>query len=205
MDNKKIEVKNVYVVRAKPHYEDREDEFLSGMLSIGWPGIGDVEGCDREEIRKRLIDSQDDPKALKITQIHNFINLPVGTIVLTPSIKNRDIHIFITTSGYKYNKAHKEVNPHKIACRHVKTIDRESISGDLIRSINAGRKTVTNLSKFASEVSELINERATKVEKEVNNFDKEIIKTLRDLLKSEDENVRLQAAINLHKVTKGEK
>ena len=94
--------KKIFVVRAKPHHHDREDQFLAGTISIGWPIEESLKGKDWHEIRKLLKPTYPEIKKMSVTQVHNFVNMPIGSIILTPSYKNRDIHIFETISDYSY-------------------------------------------------------------------------------------------------------
>ena len=44
-----------WAVRPNPCHINRMHEFLAhGMVAIGWPGLGDLTGVDRDEIRRRL-------------------------------------------------------------------------------------------------------------------------------------------------------
>jgi len=46
---------NLFVMGANPAFEGRLKEFLEdNYVSIGYPGIGDLEGADRDEIADRL-------------------------------------------------------------------------------------------------------------------------------------------------------
>ncbi|MGG3805352.1 hypothetical protein [Metabacillus fastidiosus] len=45
----------VFQMKYRPHGEDRYEQFLKeGIVGIGWPGIGNLKGQTKEEIKKRL-------------------------------------------------------------------------------------------------------------------------------------------------------
>ncbi|MEK5528583.1 hypothetical protein MKX79_04200 [Viridibacillus sp. FSL R5-0468] len=46
---------NIFQIKTKPHGADRLNEFIHGeFISIGWPGMGSLEGITKEELRERL-------------------------------------------------------------------------------------------------------------------------------------------------------
>ena len=103
---------NVFVLRAKPSGIDREDQFLDGTISIGW-GVGEsLKGMSRDTIEQKLIAKYGNFKAVNVTQVCFFVSLPIGSIILTPSNKSRDIHIFKTTSEYIYTPENETEGTH---------------------------------------------------------------------------------------------
>lgn len=195
---------DVVVVRAKPHLIDREDQFLAGDASIGWPDIGDLASADRTAIEtalKKHYPSQ--ALSIRVSQIHRFVNLPVGSIMLTPSYQTRDIHVFRTTSTYHYRPEwEKEGNPHTIAVEHVRTVPRSAFPDQVQRALLAAKKTVTNFSKYEQLIYPIVS--GNWVPQDQSDHDSstpdevaEAVQTLRELLKSEDDQVRLHAAVAL--------
>lgn len=205
-----ISVKHVYMVRCIPTGINKEIDFLNGTLSVGWPCLGDLTGKDKNEVEKIFYENY----SKDFTQLYNFITIPIGSIVLTPSTKNRDIHIFQTTSDYIYNEEQEienhnvpnpleKGNPHQLHATLLKTVSRDVFYRTLKGPILAARRPVTNLSKYADRVELIVNDDTTKPTKIPNNYKDEAIETLANLLNSEDENIRLQAALNLLKIDKG--
>lgn len=48
---------NIFQIKTKPHGKERLNDFIQGeFLAIGWPGIGDLNGTSKSEVRKRLED-----------------------------------------------------------------------------------------------------------------------------------------------------
>ena len=46
---------NIFQIKTKPHGNERLNDFVQGeFLAIGWPGIGDLMGISKDELRKRL-------------------------------------------------------------------------------------------------------------------------------------------------------
>lgn len=199
--------KNVFVIRAKPHGTNREDQFLSGTISIGWPTKESLEKMDWKAIEKTMKPLYPDISTISITQIHNFVRMPVGSIILTPSYKNRDIHVFETISGYSYipEWSTDEIgNPHTIKVNYLKTLIRDHFSETVNRALLAAKKTVTDFSKYSNEIlliisNEFENAICPKNEKASQEKDAELEarNTLKELLKSSNEEIRLKAALAL--------
>ncbi len=199
--------KKIFVVRARPHGIDRENQFLSGTISIGWPTQESLGDKDRDDLEKILKNIYPDITPMTITQIYNFVKIPAGSIILTPSYKNRDIHMFETVSEYLYNPEWFDEqigNPHTIKAKHLKTLTRDHFSEIVNRALLAAKKTVTNFSKYSNEIHMAIEDEShyihdTKRPKSAQNSDAEIEarQTLQELLKSSDEEIRLKAALAL--------
>ena len=65
--------KKYLLVRAKPDNKDREDQFLKGILSIGWPNTGEFKEFSRRYLENLLENFEYNKTA--ITQIESFINV----------------------------------------------------------------------------------------------------------------------------------
>ena len=194
----------IVVVRAKPNLVNREDQFLGGVASIGWPDTGDLAGADRSAIERTLKEHHpSNALSIRISQIHKFVNLPVDSIILTPSYETRDIHAFRTTSSYQYRREWvSEGNPHTIAVQHIKTLPRRAFPDRVQRALLAAKKTVTDFSKYESLISSVLIDGPAPKEQtgqhaSAPDAEAEAVRTLRELLSSKDEKVRLQAAIAL--------
>lgn len=196
-------MKKVLCVRAKPHDVNREKQFVAGDISIGWPKTGDLNGADRATIQSALEkDRPNGASSLKVSQIHNFVHLPVGSLVLTPSYETRDVHLFRTKSDYRYRKDwRKGGNPHTIEVEHIKTVSRDAFPEEVQRALLAARKAVTDFSKYEPAISAIADGQgprggwppSTAASPEA----VEARNTLRELLSSKDEHVRLNAAMAL--------
>ena len=131
-----------------------------------------------------------------------FVNMPVGSIVLTPSIKDKaQVHIFKTSSAYQYDKSadnDERGNPHFINVTHVKTVSRANLPPAVIRSLSGARKTLSRISQYFDLLDEYISsdfDAESVVTYAVSEGKTEAFNVLYELLNSEDENVRLKAAI----------
>jgi len=189
---------NVYILRSKPHYNNREDEFLNGKISIGWPCNHNLNLKKRSDLeiilKKRYLDISE----VNISQVEQFINMPKNSIVITPSIKDKSqVHIFKTTSTYQYDlsKDNEEIgNPHFIDANLIKTIKKTELPEDVRKSLSGARKTVSNISKH----SKIIEYFLIKEDDTSNNTQREKgLKVLEELLKSNNEEIRLKASIEL--------
>lgn len=196
--------KSAFVIRAKPHGTNREQQFLGGTASIGWPRTGSLKGADRAAIERALkVGHSDSATSLSMSQIYNFVHLAVGSLVLTPSYETRDIHLFRTKSAYHYRKAWVEAgNPHTIAVEHLKTVSRDVFPEDVRKALLAAKKTVTDFSKYEAAISAIADARnldpgGHTATTEISGLREEAVRTLRELLSSKNERIRLQAALAL--------
>jgi len=188
--------RNYLLVRAKPHGEDREDEFKNGTASIGWPMGISFENFTREDLEKTL--KKEWKGKTSITQILNFITLKSGDIILTPGINEKKIYIYKVKSSYQYqSQKERNGNPHTVLTDLITTVSYDDIPDQLRRSIKAGRRAVTNLIDYSKDIELLLNEEF-KTSKEINDDLKErSFEILKELLDSDNENVKLQAALGI--------
>ena len=189
---------NIYILRSKPHYNNREDEFLNGRISIGWPCNHNLNLKKRPDLeiilKKRYLDMSE----INISQVEQFINMPNNSIVITPSIKDKSqVHIFKTISTYQYDssKDNEEIgNPHFIDVNLIKTIQKLELPEDVKKSLSGARKTVSNISKHSKLMESFLSPKDDILypQKREN-----VIKVLEKLLHSDNEEIRLKASIEL--------
>ncbi len=151
----------VFVVRAKPHGVDREDQFLSGIASLGFPGIGQLQNLGKAEILNRLR-TPFEGDSLAATQIANFVALQPGAILLSPSYRTRAIHVFSVIGNYRYVAEwdnDETGNPHTLAVKLLATLERDVFSEAIQSALLSARKPVTNFKKYSDEISHLIQQR----------------------------------------------
>lgn len=96
-----------WVVRPKPYHEDRMADFLwDGIVALGWKGLGNLKGCNRAEIKKRLLLNWDgQPSAQDVgrvaTEFHRLANeMTGGDLVIVP--QEADVHIAVVRGPYEY-------------------------------------------------------------------------------------------------------
>ena len=193
---------NAYILRAKPHGKNQENEFLDGRLSVGWPCDASFEGMNREELSSILTMKYHDITETSVSMVDLFVKMPIDSIVLTPSLQNRSlIHIFRTVSMYKYDHladADDKGNPHFIDAVFLKTVSRDSLPKAVLRSLSGARKTLSRISQHYDLLDDFVS----------SGFDAnldvlplaidtrtEAMNVLSELLNSENDSIRLQAAI----------
>lgn len=192
----------VFVVRSKPHNIHREEQFLTGIISIGWPTQMSLKEKGRRELEEVLRSKYPDISQLSVTQVFEFVRIPVGSIILSPSYETRDIHLFKTTSEYRYVSewSTNEIgNPHVLDAEYIKTVPRSIFSDKVKTALLAAKKTVTEFSKYGNELLGVINDDASIIDTAVvsTSPEMEAKETLRALLKSENDEIRLKAALAL--------
>jgi predicted Zn-ribbon and HTH transcriptional regulator len=192
---------SAFILRSKPSGYDRETQFKNGKISIGWARGCSFEGLTRNKLSEVLSDKT---SATTLSMVQLFVHMPVGSIVLTPSLENSNlIHIFITTSTYKYDASsdNKEIgNPHYIEANFLKTIPKKSLPNEVLHSLSGARKTLSRISQYYDVLTSFIN-RGFDVEDEKihssSNCDEmksEAMKVVFELLSSQNEEIRLKAA-----------
>jgi predicted Mrr-cat superfamily restriction endonuclease len=194
----------VLLLRAKPNMIDREDQFLDGLLSIGWGLLGDLRGKIKEEVAKLMAEKYpENTGALSTSQVFLFSQLPVGALVLTPSYQTRDIHVFRTKGEYLYDATREaDGNQHTIEAEHIVTVRRSAFPEQICRAFLAARKPVTNFTKYRRAIDACIadpgaQELSVQRDDTRSQAEGEAREALRALLKSDIEDVRLRAALGL--------
>ncbi|EGR2498666.1 hypothetical protein DYC00_18465, partial [Vibrio cholerae] len=193
---------NAYILRCKPHGFNREQEFLDGRISIGWPCGTSLANKSREEVANDLAKRYPDLSEISVSMVNLFVDIPTNSIVLTPSIKNKAlIHIFKTTSTYQYDAAadNNDVgNPHYVMAKYLKTVARADLPSAVVRSLSGARKTLSQISQHYDLLDDYIaSDFEAEVESEVSisGNKAEALNVLYELLASNNENIRLNAAI----------
>ena len=192
---------SAFILRSKPSGYDRETQFKNGKISIGWARGCSFEGLTRNKLSEVLSDKT---SATTLSMVQLFVHMPVGSIVLTPSLENSNlIHILITKSTYKCDASsdNKEIgNPHYIEANFLKTIPKKSLPNEVLHSLSGARKTLSRISQYYDVLTSFIN-RGFDVEDEKihssSNCDEmksEAMKVVFELLSSQNEEIRLKAA-----------
>jgi hypothetical protein len=193
---------NAYILRAKPHGKNQETEFLDGRLSVGWPCDVSFKGLNREELSSILNKKYHDITETSVSMVDLFVKMPVDSIVLTPSLHNRSlIHIFRTTSLYKYDhlaETDDKGNPHFVDAIFLKTVARDSLPNAVLRSLSGARKTLSRISQHFDLLDDFVSSgfdaNLDALPLAIDNRT-EAMNVLSELLNSENDSIRLQAAI----------
>lgn len=187
-----------YILRAKPHGKNKENEFLNGRLSVGWPCGEDFKGKSPEQLSPIITKHYPKITATSLSMVNLFVNMPVDAIVVVPSLQDRSlIHIFRTVTTYKYDgSADCDVkgNPHFVNAELLKTVVRSNLPKAVFNSLSGARKTLSSISQHYEILDEFIKT-DFKVDPKLENNYAKAMNILSDLLNSENENIRLNAAI----------
>ena len=97
-----------WAVRPNPRHINRMGEFLAnGMVAIGWPGLGDLTGVDRDVIRRRLEPqpyTRGGPRQVgrESGELDRFVNeMRIGDFVVVPN--DAEIYVAEVVSHYVYS------------------------------------------------------------------------------------------------------
>lgn len=152
---------NAWLVRPYPHNTDirRIDEFRQGnMVAIGWPGIGDLTGKSREDIKQILSGKPYELSGLGLgnayATIDIFVNqMAIGDLVLVPD--GEDIYFAEICSDYfmdaKYD-CDATGYPHQRRVKWLQSVSRYALSKQLRSSLKVHR-TTADLSKHYDEIA----------------------------------------------------
>ncbi|MBU9713201.1 hypothetical protein [Evansella tamaricis] len=205
---------NIFQIKTKPHGTDREAEFIHDkFIAIGWPGIGDLTGVGRAEIKERLknnypYDGQKLGYCLGV--VNAFVNtMEERDIVLMSSTRNDHVHIGVV-GPYRYEENYdnkKDGMCHQRSVEWTKFIPRRDLN-DKVQELLRNRGTLTQF-KYPVEMAELDSFDETgsfQTEVDVPTVPEEIIqkalRVLEEELDSTDPDRRLAAAVELLRFSK---
>jgi len=155
---------NIFQIKTKPHGTFRLNEFLqNNFISIGWPGIGNVEGVQKEEIRERLLNTYYGGRYEENTRT---ISVDLGNVwAFVDTMKSEDIVLFhghqsnvhiVEVGPYKYVEKldnNKDGMCHQREFKMLATVDYDSLNPKL-QELLRHRGTVTKF-KYPLEDAEL--------------------------------------------------
>jgi predicted Mrr-cat superfamily restriction endonuclease len=154
-------MKNAWLVRPFPHEIKRLDEFKAkNIIAVGWPGIGDLTGETRENI-KTILSSK--PYSLSGIALGNayatidiFVNrMQTGDLVLIPD--GEDIYFAKITGSYYLEKSvdnNTDGYPHQRKIKWLSNVSRKDLSTALRSSLKVHRATA-DLGKHYDEINAL--------------------------------------------------
>ncbi|WP_326512183.1 hypothetical protein [Clostridium intestinale] len=199
---------NIFQIKTQPHGTERIDLFIKqDFVCIGYPGIGDLTNVDKDEIRDRL------NKKYKWTgsQLGNHL----GTVnVFVNSMKKDDIVLINENEwvhigkldDYKYDDNFEaEGMCHRRSVVWLGKVKRDNLN-EYVRELLRNRSIVTKF-KHPADIAELDKALANNPTQGTNiNLDEEIltraIQVLNDALQSENEEIRVKAAVGLLQYSK---
>jgi predicted Mrr-cat superfamily restriction endonuclease len=136
---------NIFQIRSKPHGIERLDVFIEeNMVAIGWPGMGDLTGVTKDEIRERLAKVygyEDQSLATNLGSVNAFVNtMQAGDIVLLA--EGDYVHIGIV-GDYEYDESlENEGMCHKRSTVWKSTVKKSDLNEE-IQSLLRNRTSVT--------------------------------------------------------------
>lgn len=137
-----------WLLRAVPHGIRRMDEFKnSNIIAIGWPGISNLKGKNREQLKEIL---SLEPYNLKSLELGNayatvdiFVNqMNINDLVLV--IDGDDIHFCEILSDYLYDKTKDKDDigyPHQRSVKWLNKTQRNKLPKELRSSLKVHRTT----------------------------------------------------------------
>jgi len=152
---------NAWLVRPFPHLIKRLDEFKqNNIVAVGWPGIGDLTGKSREDIKSILSGQPYNLSGLKLgnayATVDLFVNrMQVGDLVLIPD--GEDIYFCEITSDYYIEKSvdnDADGYPHQRKIKFLSNTLRKDLSMSLRSSLKVQR-TTADLTKHYEEIKAL--------------------------------------------------
>lgn len=152
---------NAWLVRPYPHDNPRITEFRQdSIVAIGWPGIGDLTGKSREDIKQILSGSPYKLSGLALgnayATIDIFVNrMNLGDIVLVPD--GADIFFAEICSNYYMDSEFDSDQigyPHQRKVKWLQSVARDELSKSLRSSLKVHR-TTADLSKHYDEIAAL--------------------------------------------------
>lgn len=193
-------VPNIFQVRTKPGGVNRVSDFVEkGFVAIGWTETESLEGVDKEGIRERLKQLGYEGQQLSnyLGTLNTFVNvMEEGDIVL---VADGDVvHIGIV-GPYEWREDLKDIRcAHYRKCDWKAVVKRSELNEDVQGLLRSG--TTCTKFKYSYEFSGLDkylkNEKEGKKE-EMDEFQKELereaLEKAKELLKSDDERIRLEA------------
>lgn len=156
-----------WLVRPNPDEKPRLEEFLSkGIVAVGWPGIGDLTGKSREQLKQLLSQPPYSYSSLKLGNAYATVDIFVnqmreGDLVLVPN--GDDIYLGQLAGGYYHEPSVDnpvDGYPHQRPVTWFPvSVSRQELSKELRSSLKVHR-TVANLSAHTAEIDALSHGRA---------------------------------------------
>jgi len=147
-----------WLVRPNPTDINRINEFQAeNIVAIGWPGIGDLTGKTRQDLKEILSKPPYSYTALALGNAYATVDIFVnqmnkGDLVLTPDGDN--IYLGVIASNYQFNPKVDNINngySHQRTVEWHNKITREDLSKALRSSLKVHR-TAADLSHHYNEI-----------------------------------------------------
>lgn len=153
--------KKAWLVRPRPHGNYRMAEFRSqNLVAIGWPGIGDITGMSREDLKQTLANSHYHLSGLALGNAYATVDILLnqmqkGDLVLVAD--GADIYIGEISGDYYFDHtvdSDNEGYSHQRPVIWLTSLSREDLSKELRTALKVHR-TAANLSHHFAEINSL--------------------------------------------------
>lgn len=190
--------KNVWLLRPIPHSYDRLNEFLDkNIVAVGYPAEQTFEGLSYSNLRQILANKGWEEGIGNVNILVN--SMGIGDLVLVPATNKKDIYIGKITSEYKYVPSLDNPNDPNGGYPHQRSVTwffekQPILRSDLPDELRSSLRypgAVADITKHYAILEKLIN---GETNNEFKDLKERALKVIEDLLESDDENVRLQAA-----------
>ncbi|MCI8639259.1 MAG: hypothetical protein HFG41_09000 [Coprococcus sp.] len=154
-------VKKAWLVRPYPHNKKRLDEFKTkNIVAVGWPGIGNLTGKSREELKDILSKAPYNLSGLALGNAYAIIDIFVnqmqtGDLVLVPD--GDDIFFAEIISNYYHEPSvdnDTDGYPHQRTVIWLANTSRKQLTKELRSSLKVHR-TTADLSRHSEEIDAL--------------------------------------------------
>jgi hypothetical protein len=195
---------NVFQMKSQPEYIERKNEFLSeGFVCIGYRDIGDLTGLNKDQIRdyiSKVYGWESSQLGNHLGIVNTFVNImqPQDLVLIND---NDWVHIG-ELGEYDYNPQHQaEGTCHRRKVRWITRIEKFKLN-EHVKELLRNRSIVTKF-KHPTDIAELdkiIKSTDQTINKVVKNDEKtaeKAISVLKKALDSENEDIRVKAAMSL--------
>lgn len=203
---------NIFQIKTKPHGKERLNDFIQGeFLAIGWPGIGNLNGTSKIDVRKRLEDkyTYENSRSLgnDLGNVWAFFDTMQDDDIVLFQGHIDDVYIVkVGTYEYVAQYDNDEGMAHQRKFELLKIEKKQSLNLKL-QELLRNRSAITKFKYSLEEAGlEFLNiDLPFKQESKLNvsnNALEEALGIIYTELKSENENHRFQAAIELLRFVK---
>lgn len=153
--------KRAWLVRPRPHEKYRMQEFKSqNLVAIGWPGIGDITGMSREDLKQTLAHSRYQLSGLALGNAYATVDILLNQMQkddLVLVADGADIYIGKISGDYYFDHtvdSDVEGYPHQRPVTWLTSLSRSDLSKELRYALKVHR-TAANLSHHFEEINAL--------------------------------------------------
>ncbi|MFK4900129.1 hypothetical protein ACFX18_03115 [Lactococcus garvieae] len=162
---------NYYRLLPFPNQEDKFENFKrNNSVSIAWDKLGDVNGLERADIKKKFLESYPEESSNQLVPgfFLKLLEMKPGDIILIPY--SNQYHIFEVVGQYYFDVQEKDISlKHRIDVRFLRTAEKNEFSTKMQASI-AARPTLTSLNEYSADLEAFINNNSPMSVSQKNSF-----------------------------------